>query len=224
MKPFGAVSEGPLTERKVLWAINSVVDLLRIAVPVVITGKILCSEACLRRLKWDEEELDDIWTPWKKWMKGLEERPQLSIPCSFVNRGVKKNHPPCFFWSKQAGHFSSNLCAGILYYCTSSPEPDCRKVKDCTREPINSRTLSRVMNHVKGALQGHPVDEYDCWVDSTAVLYWIKGLWGTEPRPFRRWGIYSGTTFQLVTILVTREAEAWNPLRWESCGFKGQVG
>ena len=32
------------------------------------------------------------------------------------------------------------------------------------------------MNHVKEVLQGQPVEEYHCWVDSTTVLYWIKGL------------------------------------------------
>ena len=79
MKPLGAVSEGPLTKRKILSAINGVFDLLEIAAPVIITGKILYSEACLRKLKWDEEVPDDIRKPWKKWLKGLEECPQLSI-------------------------------------------------------------------------------------------------------------------------------------------------
>ena len=31
------------------------------------------------------------------------------------------------------------------------------------------------MNDVKKALQGRPVKEYHYWVDSTAVLYCIKG-------------------------------------------------
>ena len=31
------------------------------------------------------------------------------------------------------------------------------------------------MDHVKGVLQGHPIDEYHCWVDSSTVLHWIKG-------------------------------------------------
>jgi len=32
------------------------------------------------------------------------------------------------------------------------------------------------MNLVKEVLQSQPVEEYHCWVDSTTVLYWIKGL------------------------------------------------
>lgn len=66
MKPLGAVSEGPLTKRKMLSAINDVFELLRIAAPVIITGKILYSEACLGKLKWDEEAPDNIRKPWKK--------------------------------------------------------------------------------------------------------------------------------------------------------------
>ena len=66
MKPLGAVSEGPLTKRKMLSAINGAFDLLGIAAPVIITGKILYSEECLGKLKWDEEVLDDICKPRKK--------------------------------------------------------------------------------------------------------------------------------------------------------------
>ena len=31
------------------------------------------------------------------------------------------------------------------------------------------------MNHVKEVIEGQLVEEYHCWVDSTTVLYWIKG-------------------------------------------------
>ena len=31
------------------------------------------------------------------------------------------------------------------------------------------------MNHVKEVMEGQLVEEYHCWVDSTTVLYWIKG-------------------------------------------------
>ena len=42
-------------------------------------------------------------------------------------------------------------------------------------ELIAAHTLSKLMNHVKEVLQGRPVEEYHCWVDSTTVLCWIKG-------------------------------------------------
>ena len=90
MKPLQAVAEGPLTKRKMLSAVNGVYDLLGVAAPVVITGKILYSETCLRKLKWDEQVPDDIWRSWKKWLRGLEECPLLSVPRSVVNKDVTK--------------------------------------------------------------------------------------------------------------------------------------
>ena len=90
MKPLGAVSEGPLTKRKMLSAINGVFNLLAIAATVVITGKILYTEACLRKLEWDEVVPDDTRKPWKKWLKVSEKCPPLSVPRSVVNIGVKR--------------------------------------------------------------------------------------------------------------------------------------
>ena len=90
MKPLQAVAEGPLTMRKMLSAVNGVYDLLGVAAPVVIKGKILYSETCLRKLKWDEQVPDDIWRSWKKWLRGLEECPVLSDLRSVVNKDVTK--------------------------------------------------------------------------------------------------------------------------------------
>ena len=42
-------------------------------------------------------------------------------------------------------------------------------------ELIAAHMLSRLMNHVKEVLKDQPIDDYHCWVDSTTVLYWIKG-------------------------------------------------
>ena len=90
MKPLGSVGEGPLTKRKMLSAVNSVYDLLGIAAPVIITGKILYGEACLRKLKWDEEVPSDIQRSWDKWLKGMENCPCLTVPRSVVDRDVTR--------------------------------------------------------------------------------------------------------------------------------------
>ena len=182
MKPLRVASEGPLTKRKMLSAINGVFDLLGIAAPVVITGKILYSETCLRKLKWDEEIPDDIQKPWKKWLKGLEECPQLSIPRSVVNRGVKRIILHGF---SDASKKAISVAIYGLAFHTAAPVHQNLLVaksriapKDLSiprLELIGAHTLSRLMNHVKGVLQGHPIDEYHCWVDSTTVLHWIKG-------------------------------------------------
>lgn len=53
-------------------------------------------------------------------------------------------------------------------------------------ELIAAHTLSKLMNHVKEVMEGQLVEEYHCWVDSTAVLYWIKGhgMWSVCSKPY----------------------------------------
>lgn len=182
MKPLAAVSEGPVTKRKILSAINGVFDPLGIAAPVVITGKILYSQACLRKLKWDEAVPDDIQKPWNKWMQGIEERPSLSIPRSVVNREVSRIVLHGF---ADASKLAVSVAIYALAFHTAAPVLQNLLVAKSRIAPrdqsiprlelIAAHTLSRLMNHVKGALQDHPIEDYHCWVDSTTVLYWIKG-------------------------------------------------
>ena len=54
------MSDGPLTKRKMLSAINGVYDFLGLAAPVTITGKILYSEVCLT--KWYQTRYKDLGT------------------------------------------------------------------------------------------------------------------------------------------------------------------
>ncbi|XP_028413677.1 uncharacterized protein LOC114536534 [Dendronephthya gigantea] len=69
---------------KVLAAINGVYDLLGWASPVMITGKILFSELCLRKVSWDEQVPDDIGRRWNKWAKTLRECTEITVPQSVV--------------------------------------------------------------------------------------------------------------------------------------------
>jgi len=54
------VDEGTFTKRKMLSAINSVFDPLGLVSPVLITGKILYSIACLKQLPWDDAVPEEI--------------------------------------------------------------------------------------------------------------------------------------------------------------------
>ena len=114
-----------------LSAVSGVYDLLGVAAPVVITGKILYSETCLRKLKWDEQVPDDIWRSWKKWLTGLEECPVLSVPRSVMNKDVTKIVLHGF---SDASSFSSYLRSSISYSCSGLSESPCCKVEDSSRE------------------------------------------------------------------------------------------
>ena len=182
MKPLKEANDNKLTKRKTLSAINGIFDLLGISAPVVITGKVLYSQACLRKLRWDEEVPDDIQRPWNKWLKGMAERPWLRIPRSVVNNDVTRIVLHGF---ADASKVAVSVAVYTLAFHVTSPVQRNLLVAKSRIAPrdlsiprlelIAAHMLSRLMNHMKDVLKDQPIDDYHCWVDSTAVLYWIKG-------------------------------------------------
>ena len=65
-------------------AINGVFDVLGISSPLMITGKLLHSQACRNKLRWDEEVPEDISKMWNKWIEDLEKIKTVTIPRSVV--------------------------------------------------------------------------------------------------------------------------------------------
>ena len=110
--------KGPLTKRKMLSAINRIFDLLGIAARVVISGKILYSEVCLKKLKWDVEVPDGIQRQWNKWLKGMEECPSIIIPRSVVSRGLAKLVLHGF---ADASKLAVSVAIYVLAFHTTSP-------------------------------------------------------------------------------------------------------
>ena len=79
---------------KMLSVVNRMYDLLRLASPVIITGKILYRRVCLLKLKWDEEGPQDIKGEWNKWHNqentAMKRRPYIMVPRSVVKDKVEK--------------------------------------------------------------------------------------------------------------------------------------
>ena len=185
MKPLKEANDNKLTKRKILSAINGIFDLLGISAPVVITGKVLYSQACLRKLRCDEEVPNDIQRPWNKWLKGMAERPWLRIPRSVVNNDVRRIVLHGF---ADASKVAVSVAVYTLAFHVTSPVQQnllVAKSKIAPRdlsiprlELIAAHMLSRLMKELimKEVLKDQPIDDYHCWVDSTTVLYWIKGM------------------------------------------------
>ena len=79
---------GPLTKRKMLSKVNHIFDLLGIAAPVTIVGKMLYSEVCLQNLKWDEKVPSEVQSRWETWLQSIKEQSSLTIPRSAVGCGA----------------------------------------------------------------------------------------------------------------------------------------
>ena len=165
-----------------LSAINSIFDLLRIAAPVVIVGKVLYSKVCLRKLRWDEEVPVDIQKPWTKWLNDMRDCPYVCIPCSVV--GVSLTGVILHGFSDASKLAVSVAVYAVTTYITAPVQQRLLVAKSRIApkdqsiprlELVAAHTLSRLMHHVKEVLRGERVEECHCWVDSTTVLYWIKG-------------------------------------------------
>ena len=69
-----------LTKRKVILTINSLYDVLGWVVPITITGKVIFSDVCKKKLTWDEPVPPVIEKRWKDWKYMLEKSKNTAVP------------------------------------------------------------------------------------------------------------------------------------------------
>ena len=184
-KCFGKENGGAITKRKMLSTINGVFDVLGLASPVIISGKILYCQVCLKKLSWDEEVPDEIREPWKGWIRCLTRTPSVSIPRSVINGEVVKMVLHGF---SDASKLAISVAIYIVVFY-STPDVSQHLLVSKSRiapkksiprlELVGTHTLCRLVNHVRKTLEEYPITEFHGWVDSTTVLYWLegKGTW-----------------------------------------------
>ena len=143
------MSDGPLTKRKMLSAINGVYDLLGLAAPVIIAGKILYSEVCLRKLRWDQVVTDEIQRSRNNWLKGMEKCPSISVPRRVVSKDVRRIDLHSFADASKLARFSNSLRTCISSCCSSSPEPACCEVKNSSKTPVNPTVGAYCSTHLE---------------------------------------------------------------------------
>ena len=108
-------------------------------------------------------------------IRELEECAVLAVPRSVVNTDVTNIVLHGFSDASKLAlvfHRVAPVCQNLLV-AKSRIAP--RELSIPRLELIAVHTLSKLMNHVKTVLQSRPVKEYHCWVNSTTVLYCIKG-------------------------------------------------
>ena len=180
-----------LTKRTMLSVVNRMYDLLGLASPVMITGKILYSKVCLLKLQWDEEVPEEIKDKWNKWISTMKKRPYITVPRSVISDEVYKI---CIHGFSDASKLA--LAAAVYLEVVSTKGTSMQRLlvsksriapKDISiprLELVAAHLLSRLMNHVKEAVHNVKIDEFHAWVDSTTVLYWLqdKGTWAQFVR------------------------------------------
>ena len=179
-------------EKKILAAINGVYDLLGWASPVMITGKILFSELCLRKVSWDEQVPDDIVRRWNQWAKTLRECTEIKVPRSVVTNKGQQISIHGFADASQLA-----VCAAVYVLATyndgktsqnllvSKSRVAPKKVSIPRLELVAAHTLAKLLSHVNRAVSSLDIlKENQLWSDSSTVLYWLanRGTWSKYVR------------------------------------------
>ena len=181
----------PLTKRKILAAINGIFDVLGFASPITITGKIIFSEICLQKLGWDEQVPVDIQRRWEVWIKGLNNRHNISVPrCVVELKEAQLSLHGFSDASKRA------VCAALYVvgsYCDGRTSQNLlvskarvapKNLSIPRLELVAAQTLVKLISNVMKALSSWTISETLLWTDSTTVLHWLadKGTWSTFVR------------------------------------------
>ena len=65
--------------------------ILGLSSPLMINAKLLYSQACRNKLRWDEKVPEDINKKWNKWIENLEKIKAVTVLRSAVNGGEDTN-------------------------------------------------------------------------------------------------------------------------------------
>ena len=162
--------------------VNRVFDLLGFESPVMITGKILYSRVCLLKWRWDNEVPMEIQKDCRKWIYSLKKKPCVKIPRSVVPEKVETINLHGFADTSKlavaAAIYLQTVNFGIISQqslLVSKPKITPNDVSISRLELVAAHILSRLMKHTKETLKAYNIGEFHGWVDSTTVLYWLKG-------------------------------------------------
>eukprot|EP00794_Sanderia_malayensis_P001891 gene1891-2146_t len=184
-------SYNQLTKRGMVSTINSVYDILGWASPIVIVAKLLFSQVCKLKLRWDEEVPKNIADKWKAWIRSSTIDQPIPVPRAVITR---RNHKIELHGFSDAS--KEAVCATIYVVEYRQGEPTLQNllVAKSRESPtdtsiprlelVAAQMLAKLSTNVMAALS--ELDTFTCyyWTDSTTVLHWManKGTWSVFIR------------------------------------------
>ena len=176
----------PPSKRSLLKFTAKIFNPLGLLSPFIICLKVLFQSLCVGQVTWDDPLQGELLNQWQSILSELESLKSISIPrCFFANSSPSDIQIHGFCDASSQAH------AAVLYIRSvySDGHNDVRIVASKTRvaplkkftiprlELLGALILSRLVNTVTSSLLFKHKITY--WVDSTAVLYWIRNerLW-----------------------------------------------
>ena len=169
------------TKRSLLGKLSRVYDPLGLVSPTTLSGKLLYREACELKIPWDTQLPDGLIKELSKWEEGLPADITVPRPLTAHRENITKIDLHCF------GDASGRGVSAALYAVVTQPSgvsvglvtAKARLAKQGLSIPrlelVSGHMATNLITNTRDALEGFPVSELHCWLDSTVALHWIRG-------------------------------------------------
>ena len=183
-----ATDDVPPTKRGILHKIATIYDPLGFVAPLTLEGKVLYRDACDAHIAWDAELPNDLRQKWLKWEAGLPDT--VTAPRSLVNYQEKIHSIDLHTFGDASGKgVAASVYAVVRQNSGTSKGLVAAKARLAKRdlsiprlELVSGHMATNLVDNVKEALTGFPVQNVYGWLDSTVALHWIRG--GGEYKQF----------------------------------------
>ena len=170
-----------VTKRGILRFLASVYDPLGVASPTTLTGKCLYREVCDCRLSWDEKVSDRIGQMWLKFVRNL--RNKVEVPRSLPRLKEPIETVELHAFGDTSGFGISAVVYAVITQASrmsrglvAAKSRLAKKNLTIPRlELVAAHMAANLVENVRAAIEGYPVNSVHGWIDSTVALYWISG-------------------------------------------------
>ncbi|XP_068708042.1 uncharacterized protein [Montipora foliosa] len=169
------------TKREVLGKIAKIYDPLGLPSSITLEGKFLYRAVCEARIPWDQELPQELEIGWQAWENSLTDKVEVARSIAQHQEEITSINHHAF------GDSSSQGVSAAVYAVTYQPTvvsqglvtAKSRLAKKGLAIPklelVLGHMAANLVDNVKEALQGFPVESVYCLLDSSVALHWIKG-------------------------------------------------
>ena len=169
------------TKRGILGKLARIYDPLGLASPVTLGGKLLYRDACDAKLAWDKQLPSKLMQSWSRWEEKLPDMTTVPRSLAVHQEEIQAIQLHAF------GDASGKGVAAAVYAVVIQESgvnqglvaAKARLAKQGLTIPrlklVSGHMAVNLVTNVSQALEGFPITEKHCWLDSTVALHWIKG-------------------------------------------------
>ena len=176
------------TKRGILSKLAQIYDPLGLLSPRTLQGKLIYREVCQKKVPWDTPLSTEQKNQWLKWEKQVPN--ELAVPCSIpvFQENIESIALHAF------GDASGKGVGAVVYAVVNQESgttqgivaAKARLAKQGLTIPrlelVSAHIACNLVDNVRNALSGFPVQHTYGWLDSTVALHWIRG--GGEHKQF----------------------------------------